>query len=118
MPFYSGIESNYNQETHGDGVYQCTDTKNTIVLGVKNTSFDESLQGSEMAVFSNNNLSTTMGIGGYVDLPDTTLFNKLRQCIIDGTPAYFRNAVSNNLWPLALERENDAIIYVTAILTS
>lgn len=118
VPFYSGIESDYDQGIHGDGVYQCTDTKNTIVLGVKNTSFDESLQGSEIVIFDNGELSTTIGIGGYIDLPDMTLFNKLRQCIIDETPAYFKHVMSNNLWPLALRQEDNAIIHVTAVLTS
>lgn len=35
--FYKGLAANYVAETHKDGIYQCTDTGDTYIFGVKNS---------------------------------------------------------------------------------
>ena len=34
--FWKGLAANYSAETHAEGIYQCTDTGNTYIFGVKN----------------------------------------------------------------------------------
>lgn len=35
--FYKGLEANYNATDHADGIYQCTDTGDTYIFGIKNS---------------------------------------------------------------------------------
>lgn len=37
VKFYKGIAANYNAADHGNGIYQCTDTGDTYIFGVKNS---------------------------------------------------------------------------------
>lgn len=35
--FWKGLAANYSAETHAEGIYQCTDTGDTYIFGVKNS---------------------------------------------------------------------------------
>lgn len=64
--FYKGLAADYVAETHQDGIYQCTDTGDTYIFGVKNS-------GAEGG--DTSNLATkeelTQGLAGKADTVHT-----------------------------------------------
>lgn len=48
VQFWKGPASGYNAETHGEGIYQCTDTGDTYVFGVLNKGASEG--GSDLVI--------------------------------------------------------------------
>lgn len=81
--FYKGPESEYLEETHGGGIYQCTDSENTYIFGVKNKSSETEIINLAFAALPDNGSQHTI---------DQSNFNKLASALDSNKVIYVRTA--------------------------
>lgn len=81
--FYKGPESEYLEETHGGGIYQCTDSENTYIFGVKNKSSETEIINLAFTALPDNGSQHTI---------DQSNFNKLASALDSNKMIYVRTA--------------------------
>ena len=81
--FYKGPESEYLEETHGGGIYQCTDSENTYIFGVKNKSSETEIINLAFTSLPDNGSQHTI---------DQSNFNKLASALDNNKVIYVRTA--------------------------
>lgn len=81
--FYKGPESEYLEETHGGGIYQCTDSENTYIFGVKNKSSETEIINLAFTSLPDNGSQHTI---------DQSNFNKLASALDSNKVIYVRTA--------------------------
>lgn len=81
--FYKGPESEYLEETHGGGIYQCTDSENTYIFGVKNKSSETEIINLAFTALPDNGSQHTI---------DQSNFNKLASALDNNKMIYVRTA--------------------------
>ena len=81
--FYKGPESDYLEETHGGGIYQCTDSENTYIFGVKNKSSETEIINLAFTSLPDNGSQHTI---------DQSNFNKLASALDSNKVIYVRTA--------------------------
>lgn len=81
--FYKGPESEYLEETHGGGIYQCTDSENTYIFGVKNKSSETEIINLAFTALPDNGSQHTI---------DQSNFNKLASALDNNKVIYVRTA--------------------------
>lgn len=81
--FYKGPESEYLEETHGGGIYQCTDSENTYIFGVKNKSSETEIINLAFTSLPDNGSQRTI---------DQSNFNKLASALDNNKVIYVRTA--------------------------
>ena len=81
--FYKGPESDYLEETHGGGIYQCTDSENTYIFGVKNKSSETEIINLAFTALPDNGSQHTI---------DQSNFNKLASALDSNKVIYVRTA--------------------------
>lgn len=81
--FYKGPESEYLEETHGGGIYQCTDSENTYIFGVKNKSSETEIINLAFTALPDNGTTQTL---------DKSNFDKLKSALDNNKVIYVRTA--------------------------
>lgn len=124
--FYKGLAKDYSAENHANGIYQCTDTGDTWVFGVKNQSYagngDEpgtnlpptSVSGNYRVISAENDLNITADTIASITNEqnywsnNANLYNNCVSYIQGGYKIYVSIVIDGTTYYLPVESEYDS----------